>query len=89
MRGRISIVFAFTFFIRLPIRLGKSVTRRCAQRPRRDKCPKIEGRPPRFDYVLQHAARGRGSIARAQNIVEGLSEQQRAYGAQRTRGASS
>ena len=27
----------------------------------------MEGRTHRFDYVLQHAARGRGSIARAQN----------------------
>ena len=89
MRGRISIVLAFTFFIRSPIRLGKGL-RRCAQRPRRDDAAQMEGRTHRFDYVLQHAARGRGSIARAQNIVEGLlSEQQRAYGAQRTRGASS
>ena len=68
VRGRISIFIRYTH--RLLIRLGKGL-RRCAQRPRRDKCPKMEGRPPRFDYVLQHAARGRGSIARAQNSSRG------------------
>ena len=31
----------------------------------------MEERPRRFDYVLQHAARGRGSIARAQNSSRG------------------
>ena len=60
----------FHFFIRSSFRLGKGL-RRCAQRPRRDKCPKMEERPLRFDYVLQHAARDRGSIARAQNSSRG------------------
>ena len=71
VRGRISIVLAFTFFSGYPIRLGKRAIRRCAQRPRRDDAAQMEGRTPRFDYVLQHAARGRGSIARAQNSSRG------------------
>ena len=90
VRGRISIVLAFTFFIRSSFRLGKGRSAALRATAATRQVPQNGGTPSSLRLrAAARSARPRQHRPRAKFLEGLLSEQQHAYGAQRARAASS